>query len=630
MAYEDLSGCEPLRAWGRLEPRARRVDFAGALQAKIHDPLWMLARQWQFGEFKGEDTGSAILATLSGQVTPVTGMAPGMPADGAGFDAWSDHFLPLEVHVERMPIDWRNNPTQRAAAGRHFRSLLEAQATSLTPEVAPFDSKAYLQLFAIDYPLSEKPLDRSPANAVALAYQEVRSRAQRLISAMSGRVIDGHALALAELSNAVWTDELSAHIHPDHRDIVRRALSDFASWYASLYVEPANDASTTWVDSQLEYQFACALPRDQSAMVLHADQYIGGQLDWHAFDHGGIPEVSLNSSTTPCANTVTVIPTPAEFAGMPNARWWEFEDASVDLGAIRADTTDVVKILVAEFALLFGNNWLVVPYRQMVGSLAEIKDVVVTDVFGFRTIVKPANSSDGEWTRWDMFSLSPKRVDGGRVLRGQHLFLPPALSHTLESKPVEAVAFMRDEMANLVWGVETTVSDGDGRGRDGREFARKVRSVLTRYDTSGNSDPGSNETSPAAPPLRFQLGTTVPENWIPFLPVHAPEQTRSIRLQRGSMPRFSPQSVAPIRPVTSILRSGLRESDNHQDRPMYVNEEEVPRTGVCVEATMQRARWFGGSTFVWQGRRVTLGRGEGGSGLRFDVVEPSPKGSPRS
>jgi hypothetical protein len=24
------------------------------LQARIHDPLWLLARQWQFGELKGE------------------------------------------------------------------------------------------------------------------------------------------------------------------------------------------------------------------------------------------------------------------------------------------------------------------------------------------------------------------------------------------------------------------------------------------------------------------------------------------------------------------------------------------------------------------------------------------------
>ena len=65
MTREHSYDCEPLRVWNRLEPRARQVDFDRVLQAEIRDPLWMLGRQWQFGEFKGEDTGSAILAKLA-------------------------------------------------------------------------------------------------------------------------------------------------------------------------------------------------------------------------------------------------------------------------------------------------------------------------------------------------------------------------------------------------------------------------------------------------------------------------------------------------------------------------------------------------------------------------------------
>ena len=57
--------CEPLRVWSRLEPRAREVEFDGALQARTADPLWLLARQWQFGEFKADDAGSAVIAKLS-------------------------------------------------------------------------------------------------------------------------------------------------------------------------------------------------------------------------------------------------------------------------------------------------------------------------------------------------------------------------------------------------------------------------------------------------------------------------------------------------------------------------------------------------------------------------------------
>ncbi len=56
----DYESCEPFRAWNRLEPRTRQADFDQSLRTEIHDPMWMLARQWQFGEFKGEDTESDI------------------------------------------------------------------------------------------------------------------------------------------------------------------------------------------------------------------------------------------------------------------------------------------------------------------------------------------------------------------------------------------------------------------------------------------------------------------------------------------------------------------------------------------------------------------------------------------
>ena len=40
-------------AWTRLEPQSVTGDPTPGLEARIHDPLWMLLRQWQFGEFAG-------------------------------------------------------------------------------------------------------------------------------------------------------------------------------------------------------------------------------------------------------------------------------------------------------------------------------------------------------------------------------------------------------------------------------------------------------------------------------------------------------------------------------------------------------------------------------------------------
>ena len=46
-------------AFNRLETRPRTTDFTRSLRAEVRDPLWMLTRQWQFGEFNGEDAALA-------------------------------------------------------------------------------------------------------------------------------------------------------------------------------------------------------------------------------------------------------------------------------------------------------------------------------------------------------------------------------------------------------------------------------------------------------------------------------------------------------------------------------------------------------------------------------------------
>ena len=39
--------------WNRLEARPRTNSLDRALRAEVRDPLWMLTKQWQMGEFRG-------------------------------------------------------------------------------------------------------------------------------------------------------------------------------------------------------------------------------------------------------------------------------------------------------------------------------------------------------------------------------------------------------------------------------------------------------------------------------------------------------------------------------------------------------------------------------------------------
>src|SRR5215470_2206510 len=62
--------------WNRLEARPRTPSFERALRAEIHDPLWMLTKQWQMGEFRGSDAGSPTFAKLQMELTRLTKYRP--------------------------------------------------------------------------------------------------------------------------------------------------------------------------------------------------------------------------------------------------------------------------------------------------------------------------------------------------------------------------------------------------------------------------------------------------------------------------------------------------------------------------------------------------------------------------
>jgi len=107
--------------------------------------------------------------------------------------------------------------------------------------------------------------------------------------------------------------------------------------------------------------------------------------------------------------------------------------------------------------------------------------------------------------------------------------------------------------------------------------------------------------SPPAPPpvaegarIRYQVMNTVPENWVPFIPVHREGDNREIQLQRAALPRIpegDPADPRKVRPRTFLLRTGL---DGAGVQAYFVHEEEVPRAGVLVTQGFRRTRWRDG------------------------------------
>ena len=109
--------------------------------------------------------------------------------------------------------------------------------------------------------------------------------------------------------------------------------------------------------------------------MLTADEYHQGHLDWYSFDvhprtnslSGALPNDSIESVLS------DFIPTAIQFVGMPNARWWEFEDRKTYFGDVNADTTDLLKLLLIEFGLIYANDWFLLPFDVAVGTLIQVE-----------------------------------------------------------------------------------------------------------------------------------------------------------------------------------------------------------------------------------------------------------------
>ncbi|MBM2619321.1 IPT/TIG domain-containing protein [Actinoplanes sp. LDG1-06] len=570
--------------WTRLEPHARTSDLQAGLQqglqAQVYDALWLLGRQWQMLELHGTDAGSPVTARVDGTATPLARWRPrgGQPGDvPAG--------TPLEAVVERetvIPAPAPSGPTfsdlrLAAESGLHLLRLIEAELDD-GPR-----SGDYRARFRNEYPL------RRPSGGAALD-----AGSQRFLTVAAGRVPDG-ARIYADFQSVLDSPPRLPRRPPiddRDRDEVISALRRWYAWCAGLISAPVGSTGSGWDRQRMEYSFTAG----SGDVVLAAPEHDGGHLDWYSFVRrtpgAGVSLGSPRPDRRPVAFTRTAVPNGVSFPGMPVPRWWELEDRVVDFGAVAAEPSDLLKLVLVEFATVFGNDWFTVPLDAMpVGSLLTLGSVKVTDSFGVTSTLAPFG--DGSGTDWRMFELT--REDG-TADAGNSMLLLDTLPTTAESDPIEDVVLLRDELANMAWAVEKTVES-----RTGRPVDRHEEEVTGR----GDQPPVDQEAL-----RRYLLQTAVPRNWIPLLPKFDRDTTGAVRrrwLARGAM--RDPAGGPAIRPVGRLLEPGTA---------LDIFDEEVPRAGARVRRLWTYGRSLDGRTHLWRGRRKGPGRGEGSSGLSFD------------
>ena len=577
--------------WNRLEGRPRTVQFDRALRAEVRDALWFLTRQWQFGEFTGEDAGSPVDVRTAVRVDPLQHYAVDRQAAVA-----YDPAVPLETHVERELIPF--DVVVHAQVTRYFWRLI-----ATVPNQAALKAK-----YLASYPLvdvagagnPDRPISGVEDDDARHALQTGRARLLNAADLFEEVASGAYETRVDKFPTTIPGITRPSDAAQDKRD------TTCATWFAAQFSAAGGRRRRGVETAYLEYQFAVATDTaDRGQTVLIADQYTQGHLDWFAFDVDAAAGAKLDaegwqrggadaglrsrcrssrcrSRSAACRATVT-------------GRWKAGRSSSPTSTRTRPTWP---RLLLTEFALVYGNDWCVIPYELPVGSLSEVVGMLVSDDFGEQSLLLPAGRGlDDRWQRWSMFTMNRSPAGGPADTR---FLVPPAVSKLIEAPPLEKVHFLRDEMANMAW--------GGGARRCPPSWASASAAIPSRSARPASFRPPP-PLGPTTAPVRYVLGTDVPYNWIPFIPVHVPGSNRSIQLQRAQMPKVPGVSRAPHTRIVGVPGT-----------PYYINEEEIPRSGKLVTRGYQRARWLNGVTLTWIGRRVTTGRGEGSSGLAFDQI----------
>ncbi len=558
--------------WTRLEPQSVSGDPSPGLEARVHDPLWLLARQWQLGEFAGEDTGSPVTVQVTSQVLPVVSFRPGDDPTVAG-RAWQPGEL-LEAAVEREPTPPRGpGLRQRAEAGAQLVTQLQEAGAG----------PAVVGALVTQYPLT-LPWD-DPADHDAAA----------LLGMLHGRLPDAEQAAVdLEAAFATTPPGLPTWLHQTGA-ATRAAAAEWLQWYRSCVAAPAATVDG-WVPQRLEYRFSVGLSDGSEQVVLSSPECAGGRIDWWNVDHDStMPAPAADAPLpTPETRTATLLASPLRFAGMPASRYWEFEDGSVNLGALQVQPHDLARLAVAEFGLVYGNDWIVVPLDVPWGGMVVVQDVTVSTTFGEQVSLPDADDS-GRAGTFRLFQTTDR--DTGATLPG--LFVPPSAPQVVDGPALEEVMFVRDEMANLAWAVERLVLGPSGVVRDRRDEA---------------PPPGFTPGPEVVADMDYRLATEPPDRWIPLLPVS--DGYGTFVLRKGALVRDG----HPVLGLGVVLDG---------DRPFVVQDEEVPREGLRLRRTPAMARRADGSRVMWTSRRADVGKGGGSSGLAFDsAVRRAPTPSP--
>jgi hypothetical protein len=326
----------------------------------------------------------------------------------------------------------------------------------------------------------------------------------------------------------------------------------------------------------------------------------GGDVDWYTAD----ADAPL---AQPAPATRQVVPQRLHYPGAPAPRWWQIEDAAVDIGGFPPDRAHLATALLIELVCDHANDWFTIPVPSPApedGRPPPPSSGVVVTLGELR--VRGSLDSADEWSRltippgesdppaepdeapgpWSLF-----RTAG---LDRSSLVVWPTAASPLSGPVLDDVILGVDEDANFLWAVELRVDGIDlALSADSNAALDETRRTGTRQFT-------------------WRPSTTLPEHWHPYRVETLPAPARRVFVQGR---------VADLSQIPPVLRADARSELLGAGRGHVLAASAVPNQGMRLERRHVLARGTDGRPVLWrQKRRLPVLAGPV-SHLRFDLLQ---------
>ena len=584
-----------ITVYNRLEGRPRTRSFDRALKAEVRDALWMLTRQWQVGELEGDDAGSPLRqapARHSELTTYRPREQPPQPFDDT---------LPLEARVERRPLPFRaRRPTDVARP-----PTLDGPSVAEAPRERGGLRQQFPHAFPIPRP-ARRALRRRPRGPA----RPGRHRRRRRTPDRRRRVYEHRGPPATTRTTARRNRRRHRPEPMSAPDASSRGSSDSSS--SRRRRRDAWDAATRVPLRLLDPEATArrsTRPRSTTAATSTGTAF---DVDPRAPSLGDAGNPPLRHTDSRRARTL--IPTAVDFEGMPNTRWWAFEDRRTNFGDVDADDhgprqADVPRVRAGVRERLVPRA-CGPPDRHV----ADVRGIAVTNVFGERPWIERGRRGAGRRL------AALEHLHASRRRRGDGRGHEPAVPADRSRRSRRRRRSRRSARYATRWPTWSGESSRRSRFRAANQARRAKRARDPRVLPTP-ARPARAAARATGANVRYQVMTAVPEKWIPFIPVHVPGDTRQIQLQRRACPRIieggppQPAKVSPRPPCCAkgstpgraLLRprgggpAGGRQGQRRTARPV---------------ARRARAVWLGVD-------RADRAR-QGSSGLAFDQLVDVP------